>query len=72
MKRKKNTVNVRDEGSQLVVNERKVRRKGRIQSASSRGGGIDNMTEKPLSDYWGVGEVYCFIEHLAILAVKGS
>jgi hypothetical protein len=36
------------------------------------GGGIDNMTERPLSDYWGVGEVYCFIGHLAILAVKGS
>jgi hypothetical protein len=56
-----------------VVDERKVRRKGRIQSASSRGGGIDNMTERPLSDYWGVGEgtVYCFIGHLAILAVKG-
>jgi hypothetical protein len=55
-----------------VVDEKKIRRKGRIQSASSRGGGIDNMTERPLSDYWGVGEVYCFIGHLAILAVKGS
>jgi hypothetical protein len=43
-----------------VVDEKKVRRNGRIQSASSIGEGIDNMTKRPLSDYWGVGEGILF------------
>jgi hypothetical protein len=54
-----------------VVDEKKYEGKERYK-VHRVGEGIDNMTKKPLSDYWGVGEVYCFIGHLAILAMKGS